>query len=167
VRPKTTVGVADAFDLQPQVRGVRTAARFGERNRAQGLTLNQLVEPRAHDRGLPVLRQDLAVQRREQVDVADAEVGTRDLLVDHARGQTTESLAPEIRRQFGRDEAERAHRLHERAIEHARAVPLLISGRDAPGGETARVLGQRHQVGVEIGVHGAGPCMRNRIMPAA
>ncbi len=151
------VGVArtcrHTLDLQPKVGCVRAAARFGQRDRAQRIARHQLLEPRAHDLGLAVVRQDLAVERREQVDVADAQVGARDLLVDHARGHAAQALAAVGLGQLGRDEPHLAHRLHQAAIEHARLVALLEAGGDAIGREAARVIGQRHQVFVEVRVH--------------
>ncbi len=55
-------------------------------------------QPGLDDFGLAVLRQDLAVQRGQQVDVGDAQVGAGDLLVDHAGRQAAQALAAELLR---------------------------------------------------------------------
>ena len=148
------VVVADALDAQAQVGGVGAAARLGQRDGEQRLAAGELLEPGLDDFGLAVLRQDLAVQRGQQVDVGDAQVGAGDLLVDHAGGQAAQALAAELLGQLGRDEPHLAHLAHQAAVEHAGLVALQEAGRDALGGEAARVVAERDQVFVEIGVHG-------------
>ena len=97
--------------------------------------------------------QDLAVQRGQQVDVGNTEVGAGDLFMDDAGREAAQSQTAEFLGQLGRDEAHLAHRFHQRAIEHARPVALLEAGSDAIGGETPNLIAERDQVFVEIRVH--------------
>ncbi len=149
--------VADALDAQAQVGRIRAAARLRQRDREQRLAAGELGEPGLHHLGPPVLRQDLAVQRRQQVDVGDAQIGASDLLVDDARRQAAGALAAELLRQLGRDEAHLAHLAHQAALQHAGLVAFEKAGGDAVGGEAPRVVGERDEVFVEIGVHALSP----------
>ena len=78
------VFVADPLDLQPQIGGVGTAARFGQRDRQQRLAARQPGEPWADDVRPAVMAQDLAVQRGQEIDVGNTEVGAGDLFMDDA-----------------------------------------------------------------------------------
>eukprot|EP01136_Pigoraptor_vietnamica_P000419 Opistho-1_new@25714 len=151
------VVIAHALHAQAQVGGVGAAARLGQRNGEQRLALRELGQPRRHHLGPAVLAQDLPVERGQQVDVAQAQVGAGDLFVDHAGRQAAQALAAVGLGQLGRDEAHLAHLAHQRAVEHARGVALQEAGRHAPGGEAARMLGQRRQVVVDVRVHRGGP----------
>ena len=151
------VVVADALDPQAQVGRVRAAARLGQRDGEQRLARVSLLSQGFDHLGPAMLGQDLAVQRGQQVDVRDAQVGARDLLVDHAGGQAAHALSAELLGQFGRDESHLAHLAHQRAVEHAGLVALQEAGRDAPGGEAARMLAQRRQVFVDIRIHRLSP----------
>ncbi len=99
------------------------------------------------------MREYLPVQRGQQVDIRDAEVGASDLLVDHAGGETAQPQAAELFGQLGSNEAHRAHLLHYPAVEDARPVALLKAGGDAIGRKSPRLVGERNEVVVEIGVH--------------
>src|SRR6516162_4985358 len=67
--------VAVSFDAQPQIGGVRAAPRFGQGDGEESFTRRQAREPGSYDVRLAVLRQNLAVQRGEEIDIGDAQVG--------------------------------------------------------------------------------------------
>src|SRR5208283_5387726 len=116
--------IAVALDAEAKIGGVRSAARFGECYGEQGLAGRQALEPRLRDLRIAVMREYLPVQRGQQVDIRNAEVGARDFLVDHAGGETTQPQAAELFGQLGSDEAHRAHLLHDPAVEDARPIAL-------------------------------------------
>ncbi len=151
------VGVAVALDAEAQVGRVGPSPRLGERNGEEGLARGQAHKPRLHDVRGAVMGENLAVQRSEQVNVGDAEIGARDLLVDHAGGKRAEAQSAEFLRQLGSDEAHRAHLSHDRAIEDARPIALLETGGDAIGRKLPRLIGERGEIVVEIRVHGSCP----------
>ena len=158
--------VSDALDPQAQIRGIRAATRLRQRNRKQRLAACELLEPRLDDLGQTVLRQDLPVQGGEQVDVGNAEIGARDLLVDDAGGKAAQALAPEGLRQLGRDESHLSHFAHQASFQLTRPVALQETGCDAVRRETARVVGERDEVFVEIGIHGSSPgCALHGALP--
>jgi hypothetical protein len=138
---------------QAQVGGVGAAARLGQRDGDQRLSARQARQPRPRHFRLAVLRQDLAVQRRQQIDVRQAEIGARDLFVDHARGQAAQPLPAAFLRQLGRDEAQTPHLAHDSAVQRPCRVALQKARRHAPGRKTPGMLGQRRQVLVDIGIH--------------
>ena len=145
--------VAVAFDAQPQIGGVRAAPRFGQGDGEESFTRRQAGEPGSYDVRLAVLRQNLAVQRGQEIDIGDAQVGPGDLFVDHAGGEAAEAKAAEFLRQFRRDEPHRAHFLHDRAIENARPVAFLEAWRDAIARKPSGLVTQRNQIVVEIWIH--------------
>jgi hypothetical protein len=147
------VFVADPLNLQAQIGRIRTAARLGQRDRQQRFARGQPCQPVVRDIRPAVVRKNLTIQRSEQVDVGHAEVGARDLFVDHSGREATQSQAAEMLRQFGRDETHRAHRLHQSAIENACLVAFLETRRDPIGSETPDLIAERNHVVVQIGVH--------------
>lgn len=104
-----------------------------------------------------MLREDLAVERGQQVDVRNAQVGACDFLANHARRQATQALSAQRLEQFGRDEAQLAHGAHQVAVEHACAVALQKARRHARLGKAACVLSQRLQVIIDVGIHLCSP----------
>ena len=145
---------AVALDAQAEVGRVGAAARLRQRERDQRFALRQPPQPWPDQFWLAVTRKNLAVQRREEIDVGHAEVGARDLLMDDAGGEAAHAEAAERLRQFGGDESHRAHLRHQRPVENARPIPLLKSGGDASDREAAGLFGERHQIAVEVGIHG-------------
>lgn len=141
-----------SYGAQAQVGRVRATARLGQCDGEQGLALGELFQPGLDHFRAAVLGQDLAVQRGQQVDVGQAQIGAGDLFVDHAGGQAAQALTAKALGQFGRDEAHLAHLAHQAAVEHAGLVARQKAGRHAPVGKAARVFGQRLQVFIDVGV---------------
>ena len=136
--------VAVTLDAQAQIGGVGPAARLGQRDGEQSLALRSgCLSQGVTTSGVPWWDEDLAVQRGEQVDIGDAEVGAGDFLVDHSGGEAAEAQAAKLLGQFGRDEAHLAHLPHQFTIENAGLVALLKAGGDTVRGKSARLLGQR------------------------
>jgi hypothetical protein len=104
-----------------------------------------------------MVREDLRIERGQQVDVGQAQVGARHLFVDHAGREAAEPLAAEFLGQLRSDEAHRAHLAHQFAVEHAGLVALQEARGDAIGGKAARMVAEGDEVFVEIRVHHLSP----------
>ena len=82
------------------------------------------------------MREDLRVQRGEQVDIGHGEIGAGDFLADDARRQAAHAEPAEFSGSSGAMKPI-APIFHQPTIEHARAVALLKSRRDAFGRKAA------------------------------
>ena len=132
---------------QAGVARVGAGVRFGQADPDDALAAGDLRDPVRGDLGSGVLREDLADQRADHLQVADVEVAGGDLLQQHAGGQPGHSLPAELLGDLGRDETLRAHLQPDLLLDPPGLLPLLVAG----GQRLPGVLAGRIHQGLLLG----------------